>query len=259
MDALISPTYIISEPTPDPRSTEQHNDLASLMRRAGAHVIDVPLVPHGHDSVFIKDSAVLATKLGKSFAFGANPTYADRRAEQEHRFAAFRNLGIEVVDVAKERFEGGDFVKLPDNHSALMGYGLRSDRASASQLAQCLGLTITPLELRDRELFHLDLVISALSDGTLFACREGLTDDAWKTLNGLSCFDKVVPITYEEALDFALNWVEINNKIILGRKVPRLFSILESLGHEVLVTRLEQFHRLNGGAACLVNKIHQLT
>ena len=168
-----------------------------------------------------------------------------------------KDLGFRIEGSAAHRFEGGDMVILPGGESALMGYGVRSEREAANELSDFLDIPVAPIELINPDLFHLDLVLAVLSDGTLFVCKDAMSAESWKMLSRHQSFKNMVIVSLEEAFDFALNWIEINDTVIMGRRVPRIIEQLERLGRKVKITRLEQFHRFNGGAACLVNKVHQ--
>ncbi len=232
-------------------AAKQHNEFSSSLISAGANLVRVPIVPHAFDSVFIKDSAVVVDRPDGRRAFMANFRKPQRQAEQLKRSLALQELGFRIEGGAISHFEGGDLEVLADKSLAFMGYGIRTDLAAKEEVERFLGIEVVPLELTEKKFFHLDLAFSVLSDGTAFACRAALSDQSWKTLMSINRFKTLIPVSSEEASQFAVNWVEVGDNVVLGEFVPSVQRRLEAAGKNVIVTNLTSFHKSNGGAACL--------
>ncbi len=100
--------------------------------------------------------------------------------------------------------------------------------------------------------------LSVLKNGIAFAYPGAFTKESWKQLTSLPSLSRIISVTRSEALGFGLNWVEVENTILLGREIPSLISKLKALGKNVIVTPLSQFQLAGGSAACLVAYVHPL-
>jgi len=249
-------TFVLSEAIDEPGYIHQHDMLVDALRSHGATVLQVPLVPGAPDSVFMKDSAVLIrTGRGEHRALMAWPRHEGRQIEQAHREKSLREIGFAIGGMAEVDFEGGDVEQLADGETVLLGYGFRSKKEVAAQLGEFLNLRIVPLELADRELFHLDLAVGTLSDGSVFACKEALTIDAWKTLSSLNCIRDLITVSLKDADRFNLNWIEVNGKVLMTSPSSALREKIEKAGFEVHALQLDEFHARRGSAACLAAKV----
>ena len=238
------------------RAHEQHRDLRSALIRAGAHLINVPFVHAAYDSVFVKDSAVLVQRGESLQALLCTPRFSQRRGEQGARAAALYQLGFTVHEPAPVPLEGGDVVMLPDG-SALLGYGLRSSLGAVASLEKLLGAEVTPLELRDPHLYHLDTALAALSDGTILLCPDALSPAALRLLARRRGVSQLAYVPRCEALDFGLNLVQIGTTVLIGGFAPQVYSLLCRRGFHPIMIPLDQFQLAGGSAACLVAQVHR--
>lgn len=252
---ITKPTFVLSEAIPRREYERQHDLLLEALIKHGADVLQVPLVPHAHDSVFMKDSAILLQVGDEWRALMAWPKHPERQKEQSHRRLELENLGFRIYGQSPVSLEGGDLELLSDGRTAFLGYGFRTEPEAAAIVSEFLNRKVILLELIDPDLFHLDLAVASLKDGTVFACREALSEESWKTLENLDCIKELIPVELEEARRFCLNWVEIEDVIIMAAHSPNISKKLDSLGWKVHYANLEEFHERRGSAACLVAKI----
>jgi N-dimethylarginine dimethylaminohydrolase len=145
---------------------------------------------------------------------------------------------------------------LPGGDGLFLGHGMRSERAAAGWLEHHVGIPVWPLELRDPHLYHLDMALSILPDGTALVCPWALTRGALSTLARVSRGHAVIPVRRESALAFGLNLVAIGDTIVLGAGEPHVEALLRALGYRCVVVPLAQFHRAGGSGACLVASVH---
>ena len=231
----------------------EHDAFVRTLRAAGARVTYVPFVHGAFDSVFSKDNALLF----EGRALLASPHHEERVAEQASRAAAYRELGLEV-SVAPVPLEGGDVVVIPGAGDVFLGHGFRSSRDAAAALHRFTGHSVTTLELCDPRLYHLDMVLSVLDDGTALVCLEALTSESrWKIVNHPR-LSRIVAVPLSEALRFGVNLVQVGSTIVWGADAPSTTRALEDLGYRMRRVSLEQFHRAGGSAACLVSRVHSM-
>ncbi|WP_413569996.1 dimethylarginine dimethylaminohydrolase family protein [Bdellovibrio sp. HCB117] len=236
----------------------QHERFRHVLRKAGAQVLEVPLVPDDLDSVFVKDSALLIDNGRERMAFMAHPRHHERRDEQYHRGHGLRDLGFRIAGEAENYFEGGDLTLLPSRKKALVGYGQRTEYRAINEVEDFLGIETVPLELVSKRFFHLDLACAVLSDGTAFACREAFSEEAWERLSNLTELKRLIPASEKAAYNFGLNMVEVGNTIVLGDDVKEIIDQLEMMGKNVIVTPLDCFHKSSGSAACLSARVYNM-
>lgn len=239
------------------RAERQHELLRRALIELGAEVTLLPFVHGANDSVFIKDNALIVNESGTVRALLARSRFAEREREQQGRGHAFAALGIEVVDDAEAPFEGGDVALLPDGRGALLGHGFRSAPAAAESIERFLEVAVTPLELADDTLPHLDMALSVLADGTVLACRDAFTEASWRALPLVPGVRAVVEVPMEDALAFGLNLVEVDGAVLLPRGADAVCERLAALGRDPIALSLDELERAGGSVACLVARVDE--
>ena len=238
-------------------AVRQHGTLVRTLRSLGATVLDVPFVHGAFDSVFSKDNAVVVERVdGKIEALLARPKHAERRVEQQARARALASLGVSVAGQARAPLEGGDVVVLPGARGAFLGHGFRSSTQAAEDLERFLDRAVTCVELRDPHLYHLDMALSVLDDGTALVCDDALTPEARRAVERHPAIRAVVRVPREEAMRFGVNLVQVGRTIVWGADAPLTTRALRNHGYEVRRIALDQFHLAGGSAACLVSRVH---
>jgi N-dimethylarginine dimethylaminohydrolase len=237
------------------RAEQQHDAFVTALREAGALVEPVAFVHGAYDSVFAKDSALLVEREGERRALLASPVHPVRQREQAGRARSLEALGF-TLESARSPLEGGDVVMLPGARGALLGHGFRSSRAAARGLEAFLDAEVTPLELVDPHLYHLDVALSVLSDGTALVCEEAFTAAGLRSLRAHPAISSVVPVPRDEALRFGLNLVEVDGIAVLGSRAPTVEQALVARGSRIVHTPLQEFQLAGGSAACLVARLH---
>ena len=240
------------------RAERQHELLRRALIELGAEVTLLPFVHGAHDSVFIKDPALLLARRSRKYALLARLLHPERQRERTARARCYAQQGYEVVcDDHGAPWEGGDIVMLPSGDGLFLGHGFRSRREASAWLERQVGVPVWPLELCDPHLYHLDMVLSMLPDGTALVCPDALTPDSLRLLEHVRGIHRVIRVRRESALDFSLNLVVIGRTIVLGAHDPGIEALVRTLGYRTLVVPLGQFHLAGGSAACLVAAVHR--
>ncbi|MFT3693801.1 MAG: arginine deiminase family protein [Kofleriaceae bacterium] len=235
----------------DPKvARAQHGHFARALRSVGARVLQLPFIHGAFDSVFMKDSAIIAGSRAMPTTF----RHEERACETQTRVRQLRRAGFSITDAATSNLEGGDVCVLAHRKLALLGHGVRSSRDSARVLSQFLRCDVMPLELVDESMFHLDVALTVLGDDTLVYCPEAFTAGGRAALSSLR-FRKVIEVTRAEASRFSLNVVEVDGVIVTGTPSPEIWR---ELGRRVIVAPLDQFQLAGGSAACLVARVNEL-
>jgi N-dimethylarginine dimethylaminohydrolase len=237
------------------RACAQHVRLLDIVRSLGASVTCLPFVHGGFDSVFAKDNALYLARDGQTRAVLGAFRHDVRAIEQQARARDLMTAGILVED-RPPAFEGGDLCVLP-GRAAWLGYGFRSSREASVPLRDVVGTAITPLELVDPDLYHLDTALVVLADGTVLACAEAFAPASRRALVD-SAPGEVVWVSRAAAVQFALNLVEVGDAIVTGTDAPEITGALSARGKRIIVTPLDEFQRAGGSAACLLAPVHEL-
>jgi phenylacetate-CoA ligase len=238
------------------RAAAQHTAFVQRLARE-ARVARLPFVHGAYDSVFAKDSALVLARRGVRRALLARLRYPEREREQAARADVYQRHGYEVVRQAwGPTWEGGDVVVLPSGHGMFLGYGERTTLQAAAWLERHAEVPVTPLALTDPRLFHLDMALAVLPDGTALVCEGALTEHSMQLLERAPGVRQIITVPRPDALAFGLNLVPVRDTILAGARLPRIQAIVEARGFRYEVTPLDQFHFAGGSAACLVAKVH---
>jgi len=234
----------------------EHAAYVSALAHAGASIVMLPFVHGAYDSVFAKDTALVLERRGVKKVLLAQPRHPERQREQVARSDFFERAGYEVVrDLDGPSWEGGDTVMLP--RGLLLGYGPRSGPGAAAWLERNAEVAVTPLELCDPHLYHLDMALTTLPDGTAIVCETALTPAAMRALERTPGIRQIATVRRTDALAFGLNLVAVGDTIFAGARVPAVEAIVTARGYRYVVAPLDEFHKAGGSAACLVAKLHR--
>ncbi|MGH7707404.1 MAG: dimethylarginine dimethylaminohydrolase family protein [Vulcanimicrobiaceae bacterium] len=162
--------------------------------------------------------------------------------------AWFAHNGFAVTTLAGAAF-GGASDALYDRRRPLVyvGYGHRTDRDAALQLAALTGVRALPLELVDPRFAHLDTALCPLGSGHLLVHLPAFAPAAERLLRRTIAPEYLVEISAQDAAELACNLLEIGDAAILASASGRLRRRLHALGYRVFTTDLSAFS--TGGAS----------
>jgi hypothetical protein len=80
---------------------------------------------------------------------------------------------------------------------------------------------VLPVELVDPRLYHLDMALAVLDDGTAVVCRKALSATSLDELERHPALRELVSVPLEEALRFGVNVVQIGRTIVWARTLRR--------------------------------------
>ncbi|HEY5922145.1 MAG TPA: arginine deiminase-related protein [Kofleriaceae bacterium] len=240
------------------QAAAEHAALVTALEATGTTVLRLPFVHGAYDSVFTKDPALLLYRRGRNRALLARFHHVERRQERDARAHYYERQGYEIVsDDRCPRWEGGDVVMLPSGQSLCFGHGFRSEYAAAAWLERQAGVSVWPLELCDPHLYHLDTALAILPNGIALVCPTALTPQSLSVLERVPGVRRLIMISRQSAVRFALNLVAVGDTIVLGSHDRHIEALVESLGYRCVVVPLRQFHLAGGSAACLVATVHR--
>jgi len=237
--------------TPD--ATRQWDRLVETLECAGDVRIE-RLEPRTGlpDLVFTANAALISGGLAILSSF----RHPERRREQRAYRSVLAQHGFATTFLQQTFFEGaGD--ALFDRVRPLLyaGYGWRSDRAAATQIAETLGVRTLPLMLVDDRFYHLDTCLCPLASGHVMAYMDAFSPHAQTLLRRAVEPEYLIEVSAGDAVDFACNAVELGDAIVLHAASARLRDRLNAAGYRVFATDLSDFIKAGGSAKCLTLKL----
>ncbi len=156
-----------------------------------------------------------------------------------------RNLPADVV------FEGAGDALFDIDNRLWMGFGLRSESAAATLLSATLDTDVIPLELVDERFYHLDTCFCPLRTGHVVFFPGAFTLQGIETLQRFVPARLRIPVSRDDAYNFACNMVELDDAVIVHRASDTLREDLKRAGRDVHAIDLSEFIKAGGGAKCL--------
>jgi N-dimethylarginine dimethylaminohydrolase len=195
------------------------------------------------DMVFAANGATVVdgTVLGVRFAHPERAGEADAYLEwfRAHGYADVREAG--VVNEGE-----GDI--LSTGQVLLAGYGFRSDRAAAGELAAAFGLPVVSLRLVDPRFYHLDTALCVLDADTAMYYPAAFDDDARAAIAGQ--FAELIEAKDEDAEVLGLNAVSDGLHVVLPVQACKLAAQLRERGFEPIGVDLSELLKGGGGPKC---------
>ena len=185
--------------------------------------------------------------------------YPERQYEEPYFADWFMDRGYNVSLMPRDvPFEGaGDALFDRGDGTLWMAHGHRSISAARDVLHERLGVEVATLKLVDQRFYHLDTCFCPLEGGYAMYFPPAF-DDASRTL-----IEKRVPaarriaIDEEDALAFACNAVNIDDKVVVNRATSAFVKALGAKGFEVVQTPLSEFMKAGGSAKCLTLRLDE--
>ena len=245
-------TRNVGRATPD--AIRQWDRLVETLQCAGDARIEFVEPRAGvPDLVFTANAALISNGLAILSSF----RHPERRREQSVYRAFLAKNGFATTFLQSTYFEGaGDALFDRVRPVLYAGYGWRSERTAATQIAETLAVRTVPLLLVDERFYHLDTCLCPLASGHVMAYMDAFSSHAQTTLRRTIEPDYLIEVGLEDALDFACNAVEIGDSIVMHGATPRLRARLNAAGYRVFATDLSDFHKAGGSAKCLTLRLN---
>jgi N-dimethylarginine dimethylaminohydrolase len=185
--------------------------------------------------------------------------YPERQGEEVHFERWFYDHNFAVLKLpATIPFEGAGDALLDRAEPVLwMGYGHRSSRQSADYVARWLDIEVLPLKLADPRFYHLDTCFCPLENGYLMYYPPAFDTVSQALITQRVAETKRIAVAEEDALHFACNAVNINDKVIINRAGSGLEKTLERVGFKLIQNELTEFMKAGGSAKCLTLRLNE--
>jgi N-dimethylarginine dimethylaminohydrolase len=164
--------------------------------------------------------------------------------------------GFATISLSQTSFAGARDALFDRGRPILyVGYGARTDREAAAQLAETLGVTTIPLLLVDPRFTHLDMALCPLPGGHVMAHLDAFSQYGQRVLRRTIGPDYLIEVSLEDAMMLACNAVELGDTIVVHNLSPRLRARLIDAGYRLYSTDLDEFVAAGGSAKSLTLKL----
>jgi arginine deiminase len=213
---------------------EEHARLVSLLRAAGAEVLELPADPrtgldslYAHDPVLVSDSGAIVFQMGKNARRGEGPAFAD----------SLKRWGVPILGVVEGAgtAEAGDMIWL-DRNTLLVGRGFRTNAIGLHALTALLepkGVQVIPVPLPyfngPQDVLHLMSFMSLLDDNLAVVYRRLLPVPLFELLTHRDI--QLVDVPDEEYDSMGCNVLALSPRnVLMIRGNPMTRSRLEAAG-----------------------------
>jgi N-dimethylarginine dimethylaminohydrolase len=233
--------------------------LATALTAAGARLEIMPGVADLPDMVFPANAAVVLDRR----ALVARFRHPERQREEQHfqeRFQAPMGCGFLLEEVAQFPAtcfqEGaGDCIWDATRGRFWAGYGQRSTRQAADEVAAFFGREVTALELVSPRFYHLDVCFCPLSGGEIFYYPPAFSAASLVGIRDVVASEDLIEATDEDAARFNVNAVNIDDRLVMASASPHLVARLAERGYRVTEVDLLPFIMSGGGAYCMTLRL----
>ncbi len=221
----------------------QHQAYCQALEQCGVKVIVLPPDERFPDSTFVEDTAI----VGKGFTVITNPGDDRRKGEIQAVEEAIKTISFfeRIYSIVLPgTVDGGDICEA-DGHY-FIGISHRTNQAGAEQLAEFLskeGFSSTFVDIRNiPSLLHLKSGMAYLRNGEMILVEE---------LEHKDIFKNYVKIRVEPNESYAANCILVNDKLLFAQGFPKIQSILEKRGYDLMLLNMSEFRKMDGGLSCL--------
>ena len=196
--------------------------------------------------------------LAADFTFvHSNFRHDERRAEAAWFSEWLRRQGFAIRRLPSSVvFEGAGDALFDSAQRLWFGHGQHSDLKAAGLLSAMLDRQVIPLQMQDERFHHLDTCFCPLASGHVVFYPDAFTAESREAIRYFVPARFRIPVSHEDALDFACNLIDLGDVVIAHRLSAALRKDLQGAGHDVHSVDLSEFRKAGGGAKCLTLKLN---
>jgi len=239
----INPWMEPDKPTDAAKAMRQWAELRQSYLDLGHDVRTIEPVSGLPDMVFAANGA---TVVGGT-VLGARFRYPQRAREADAYMDWFRSRGYPDVRVPVHVNEGeGDI--LFTGRVLMAGYGFRTDRAAAAELASVFCRPVVSLHLVDPRFYHLDTALCVLDGDTAMYYPAAFDDDGRAAI--AEVFTELIEAKDEDAEVLGLNAVSDGRHVVLPVQARGLAAQLSERGFTPVGVDMSELLKGGGGPKC---------
>ncbi len=260
VDYAINP-YMDPADQPDRhRAMSQWVGLLATIERLGGTVEVVPQRADAPDMVYAMNLGLGVLRPdGTGVVTGhvvmSHMRYAERRMETTSAGPWFEGSGRSTSYVGRDgvgaHLEAGDVFAWGD--ALVAGFGPRTEELALKHLATELGVRVQGVRITHPGMYHLDLGFCPLDSAHAMVCPSAFDDASARAL--LALVPEPLVLSEEEAMTFCANSIVVGRTVVMPACPPRVRSVLEEWGFEVVLVEVGEFLKGGGAIRCLTNPL----
>jgi len=252
VEYAINPWMEEAPPCDEALAKRQWENLYNVItQQAGADVELLEPVEGLPDLVFTANAALVHNDV----AVIAHYKHPERRPEEPVCARWFEKQGFKVVTMPDHIFFEGAGDALIWQDRVFAGYKTRTDIASHNLLTAATDLPVLSLELINPRFYHVDVCLCPLADGHLIYSPDAFDEYGRAVIEANVPADKLIPVTAQEAAQFACNAVNVYDTVIFNQGSSRLAADLKERGFNVVQVDLSEFLKSGGSSKCLTLRL----
>jgi N-dimethylarginine dimethylaminohydrolase len=223
--------------------------LATLEEFLGAKVYTCAARPGLPDMTFTANAGLVY----KGSFIPSRFRYRERTGEEPHFTGWFRRHGYNIICLPEQyRFEGAGDALFAGN-ALFSGYYYRTDIQTHAFIGQALGVRVFSLELTSRYFYHIDTCFLPLSSSQVIFYPGAFDSYSLKIIR--ENIEDRIPVSHDEAFQFACNSVVAGRKAIIHKPCTKLERELKKRGYTVFALPFSEFMKAGGAAKCLTLRL----
>lgn len=223
----------------------------AIMREAGADVVLLDPVEGLPDLVFTANAALVYNDV----AVTAHYRHTERQGEEPYGVQWFKEQGFKVTQMPQGTYFEGSGDGLIWEDRIFSGYRARTSIEAHNVLTQATGLPVLSVELADPRYYHVDVCMCPLADGHLIYAPSAFDAYGNAVIEANVPVEKRIPVTPEEAANFACNAVNVNDVVIFHEGSHRMADDLKARGFKTVQVNMSEFLKSGGSAKCMTLRV----
>ncbi len=240
------------------RARSGFDALRATLARIGCRVTVLPGASGLPDMVFPANAAVVLDGRAMLARF----RHVERQGEEAHfadMFAGLRADGSlrEVAYLPPGCFQEGAGDCIWDAHRGQFwaGWGPRSSREAAGQIAAYFDKPVVPLELVTERAYHLDVCFAPLTGGEVMWYPPALSMESRARVIAQVGAERLIEATDDDLAHFNVNAVNVGRDIVMSTCTARLRAQLSARGYRLHEVDVSPFMLAGGGAFCMTLRL----
>lgn len=245
IDYSINPWMVPGIKIDKSKLLEEYSGLKQTYEALGVEVLEIEQQAEYPDMVYTSDWGFVH---GDKFILSKFKN-KERKGEQKIAKKFFTGLGYEIVTwTGRDYFEGGDLLARKDK--LYFGWGKRSSENTIPKLEELTSKEVVSFRITDPYYYHLDTCVMPLDDNNVIYFPDALTMIEQAKIS--YHFSNPIPITEEDARNFACNLVLIDDNVIINDTVSKDLEVkLQTLGYKVHRTPSQEYIKGGGSIRCI--------
>lgn len=248
VEYVINPWMDPSTPVDSRRAQAQWETLRQTYLQLGHTVEVIEAVEGLPDMVYAANGGLIVN--GKAVV--AHFTHAERAAESIAHADWMSRNGFRPATTKYVNEGQGDFLVV--GSTILAGHGFRTDRRAHDEIAEHVGMPLTPLQLIDPRFYHLDTALAVLDDQTIAYYPPAFAEHSRAEL--AERFPDAIEVASADAYVLGLNVVSDGLNVVMPASATGFAEQLRQRGFLPVGVDLSELLKGGGSVKCCTLEIY---